>query len=371
MSDVFQAVIDGAKAGWCESIGNKNQAYELFKNIPIPGFDAAAGAFSPLFELSKGIEAAVCNRPPTVPPIETTGCDNVSGATHKLTVQLGENFSGCVTGTYELYCNGPVTLTVQPPGNDPCGWGFYTQSGSGSIIAFKRNGGALQNRNPIDGQTKGPQGGTAVKCGDVTPPAPGSNASTSTQPINGTNTPISYVFGPAYRDSNGQIQSPFSASFDLGGVNITLNGNLNLSTGNVFVGNPSPNGQNDPGSFASDGAPSDPTNTNDSGDETSDKGVIRGALVTITAGAARVGSVDNSPVPDLFIPRLGRISFLVRVADSGELGWTPPEDIKLEREFFTCLAPQGAIDVQAHFVGGVSGTVTPIRIKPEPTIVEN
>jgi hypothetical protein len=151
---------------------------------------------------------------------------------------------------------------------------------------------------------------------------------------------------------------------------------LNLSTGDIVFGDkvvfPPPGaGGGKPDDYKSDGAPSDPTGTDDDGDETEEKGVIRAAIVTVSSVAGPVGILDNGEIPDLHVPRLGRVSFLVRTTDGSELAWTNPKDIKLRREYFVCEAPQGAIEVQAYFQPGITGVVTAIREKFSPAIIEN
>jgi hypothetical protein len=369
MADVFTAIKEGARATWCEMITRDNFGYDLFRGIP--GLGEVVAPLDPVRALGGAMEAAVCNRPPQIPATQFTGCDNVSGATHKLTIPLGVNFNGCVTEPFELYGNGPFSLTVQAPGNDPCGWGFYSFTGPGSIIAFRRNGGAITAGNPVDGQTKGPGSGVAGKCGEASPPAPGSNQADSTQDINGTDVPISYVYGPAYQDRDGNLRAPFTADFTLGGVNVTFNGNLNFSTGDVVVGGSGGPTDKSPNDVVSDGAPSDPTNSTPDDDKTATDGIIRGAIVTITSDPTNVGILANDPLPSFYIPRMGRISFLVKT-ENGDSAWTSPVDIRLRREYFECPAAQGAIDVRAHFISGITGDVTATRSRPDQVeIVEN
>jgi len=371
MADIFTAIKDGAKAGWCEAIGRQNFGFGLFKSLPVPGFQAVGGVLDPLYDFSKGLEAAVCNRPPEQPAFTggAGGCDGVTGATHKATISVRNNPFSCEAVTISVWFNGPGSVSTTGSPISSCGG--YERTWAGNVVAHNyAAGNAIVYTNTLPAWELY-SGGVASPCGAAPTVAPGDDETTSTQPVNGTDTPISYKWRPAYNAPDGSVRSPFSASFDVGGVTVNVTGNLNLSTGDVFIGTPPSGGSQGSGPLTSDGAPDDPTNTDDANDETADKGVIRAALVTVTAGSSRVGSVDNGSIPDLFVPRLGRVSFLIRVEDTGELAWTSPQDIKLEREYFVCPGEQGAIDVQAYFVGGVSGEVTPIRVKPEPVIVES
>lgn len=95
------------------------------------------------------------------------------------------------------------------------------------------------------------------------------------------------------------------------------------------------------------------------GNEDNGSRVIVGAIVTATSLELRkVGQISQAGNPDIFIPRLGSLSFYIAV-DNGT-AWTNDIDIKNLRCYIPCPVSSGAVDVAATSENGVQLDVQPV-----------
>lgn len=112
---------------------------------------------------------------------------------------------------------------------------------------------------------------------------------------------------------------------------VSFNGNIVLSPDFNIELQP-PSFRRGPGN--TDGPPpdEDPTTSPDTPEDDSDRGLI-GAITTVTGGITdgKATQLDGDSGPDLFVPRMGTLSFRVRTATS--LAWSQPLDIKTTTQF--------------------------------------
>lgn len=101
----------------------------------------------------------------------------------------------------------------------------------------------------------------------------------------------------------------------------------------------------------------DPTTSPVTPDDDSDRRLI-GAITTVTAGIAngKATQLDGDSGPDLFVPRMGTLSFRVRTAAS--LAWSQPLDIKTTTQFHPAPENVQSLDAVATPNPGYTIAVT-------------
>lgn len=91
--------------------------------------------------------------------------------------------------------------------------------------------------------------------------------------------------------------------------------------------------------------------------------VIVGAIVTATGiGVTKAGSIPQGVNPDIWIPRLGSVSFYI-TTDKGN-GWTTDINIKNTRSYIPCPVASGAVDVAGTGASGITLDVEPVWAHP-------
>ena len=196
---------------------------------------------------------------------------------------------------------------------------------------------------------------------------------------NTINVPLTFAFGLAYFDADFNLNLPVTVNvkFDFD-VPVTVAPKFdvvfNVGTGDfVFKPTlppgqkpPDPTGPDRPDNVYPDPLPppnNDPTAPDPPPppDENELRRVIVGCLVTTTDidqpnPLTQLGQDVN---PDVYIPDLGLVSFLIQVAGTSG-GWTEDIRVKNRRQVIPCPWKQGAIDVRGTPRPGVEFTVTPI-----------
>jgi len=181
-----------------------------------------------------------------------------------------------------------------------------------------------------------------------------------------------FTFSPAFIDFNGNLNVPVHITNN-DDPDFIQNVHLNLNTGdiNFYAGNPA----TPPGSSGNPAAPSKPgTNLPDyptdlpavdpipfsDDDPPQEQEIIKGAVVTVHAISARTTILYQSSNPNILVPNVGYISFLIDVG--GATAWTADIPVKNKRQLIPCDWFAGAIDVRGTPQPGVSWTITPIYV---------
>lgn len=220
--------------------------------------------------------------------------------------------------------------------------------------------------------------GLPDECGDpplVPPPfPPGQNpVPTDITYVNNegvtVNVPIALVFGFARVNLNGTISVPVNVRFDLDPT-LNFDADLNLNTGDVIinVGNPlNPGGGTEPGGdvVVDPTVPPPPADTDtplpppESPDPTANRSrVIKGCFVTVSQSGAEATIIGQDSNPDIYVPALGYVSFLIATRVSS--AWTADIPIKNKRQFIPCPWELGAIEVVGTPRGNSVITITPV-----------
>lgn len=172
--------------------------------------------------------------------------------------------------------------------------------------------------------------------------------------VNGT-----VVIAPFYIGFDGSINAPIT--LDLGGFE--WSGDIKIAP--EFEVNLFPDGIiNIPGDV--DGTeqpfPDDPDDPVDPVEEESDPTII-GVEVFCQVNTAQAASSINFPnAPNIYVPRLGDVSFGIRTRTS--VVWTSDIPIKNREAYIPNPAPQGAVSVRVRPQPGVTIKFNPVRERP-------
>lgn len=195
--------------------------------------------------------------------------------------------------------------------------------------------------------------------------------------------PVTFFVANAFVNLSGELQIPIYATFN---ANVSFPITFNLST-NRFTFNFQPTfnnpdgspttqpdgaggGGNRPDNYTFDNPPPPPPGGDefDNVDPPQDpktERVIRGVGVTatITNGTLRSVIFQSGENPDIYVPDLGMVQFLIRVGNS--VFWTNNIRVTNLRAFIECPWIGGAIDVAGTPREGVSWQLTPVYAKSE------
>lgn len=217
-------------------------------------------------------------------------------------------------------------------------------------------------------------------CGSLPPqlpPQPNAGNTTVNRNVTYTNNdgvdvtiPVVIAYGYANVDVNGELNIPVAIQANLNPV-VNFNGSLNLRTGdlNVNIGDPdSPFGSNGPcgGDPVVDPdspdtplplPPSDPVPPSNAA-KPQKRRILRGCQVVTTVLNGRQTELDQANNPDIFVPAIGYINFLVQVG--GKTAWTTDIAIKNVNQIVECPWIGGAIDVRGTPSYNNQFTIIPI-----------
>jgi len=389
MATLGEGIASAVRRGFCQALPGVVTGALLFTALSATtGVGAAAGLATAAG--AAAIYGYGCNRPLPddafpAPPFTGGQCAvnyTVSIAwtgTHPTssTSGIGTAFSvrGPITGARSINVDGNLTNQVLASPNPPSNTtGIYSAGGVGNwfdsggsnptarITNVVRNGGGPDNCGSLPPQPPGP----------IT--APDATVDETVTYINNegdtVNIPIVIAYGYANVDVNGQLIIPISANLDLNPV-VNFNGNFNLQTGdvNINLGDPAnPSGSNGP--CGNDPAPNpdipDPTlplppsEPLPPGDDVRPerRKIMRGCQVVTTAINGRTTEIDQGNNPDIYVPALGYVNFLIQVG--GKTGWTSDIPVKNTNQIIECPWVSGAIDVKGTPSYNNAFTVTPL-----------
>jgi len=262
---------------------------------------------------------------------------------------------------------GPLgaTFTNRPDGVGNNTFGMFAQDGSGNSTPQAFFTYPLTDSWTLTITAVTPFPGVPNDCGD---PPPIAQPEPQEQPIEVTynvddSTEVTLdgtlVIAPVYVGINGKLYAPIQV--DLGGIE--WSGNIELSPD--FTININPKGINDgPGTVDNPGDLDEPSPDTPEPTEPPPLGeVIIGVIVRCTLPAENnVSAIDASNIPDIYVPRLGSVSF--QIDTGGVVAWTSDQDIKNLNCYIPCPAPQGATSVGVSLRPGVTGTFSAVRGQP-------
>jgi len=222
--------------------------------------------------------------------------------------------------------------------------------------------------------------GQPDNCGDpdpVNPPyTPGDNIFNDNTTVTVNNTditiPVALVFGYATLNIDGTLNIPINATFS---ANPEFNGNFNfnLNTGDLLPDFSNPNAPipspcSDPGGYLPDPSiPSPPDSIPDapalppgSNDPTERQKLLKACIVTTTVLDGNETTVFQQENPDIYVPAVGYVQFLIQVGNSS--AWTTDVPVKSLRAFIPCPWDAGAIDVKGSPRFGNQFQVTPVYV---------
>lgn len=231
------------------------------------------------------------------------------------------------------------------------------------------------SRVQIDNIQVVPPPGVPDVCGDPSRPVPNppDEYNTFNFPItyndnsnNPITIPVNLVFAPVAIGNNNTIQIPFNLNVPID-FNLNLNGTLNIPGGDInfnFGNGRGVSGSDDcppPASDIDDDIPPVPDDVPDdvppvNPDEIPQ--VIRGAIVTTSLIGDNTSVYFQDDVPDLYLPRLGNVQFLVEI--DGKLAWTDTIDVRNRRQLVLCPWEGGAVRVDGFPRPGITWTITPV-----------
>jgi hypothetical protein len=172
---------------------------------------------------------------------------------------------------------------------------------------------------------------------------------------------------PVYIDGDGLINVPIIFNFEDGS---SLFGDIVLSTGDIVFnigGGTGPTTPTDDSPVPDDGGPDgDPA---DPGEEDEPRIIAVMCRTTAIASTARVGPIDqDGGAPELYIPRLGQVTFKCTIGGGRGVAWTQDIDIRYSVCVIPCPVSWGALGVAVTPMPGVSISFTPIRGKSRRTL---
>lgn len=385
MSDYVNGLTNAIRNAYCNVLGNINNFNAHYSRLPF-GWTNAAGP------IAGHLYRSMCNRePPPMPPPPFYG-GQCCGRLYKVAAALYVvDQDGYVYAdvTNESTVNGRIItadlqfgqgtwasrLVYSPSPN--CDGIAYGSFGAGTLFSSSRDMSnstiTIVNITPLDGPDD---------CGDPPPVIP--------EPEPGYDRPdftfnYSPDFGPDIEINGNLTFSRPTINFDgnlnipvrinLGGLNPSFNGQLNLNGpflqfnfGNPnYAPSPSP-GPDDytPGNDSPEPPPDvpnpvlPPSPDNPEPDTTA---IIRGCIVTVSNVSESAGVIFQDDNPDIYIPNLGYVAFLVAVGNT--TAWTVDLPVKNKRCLIPCPWDGGAIAVRGTPREGVTWTVTEVVALPE------
>lgn len=232
------------------------------------------------------------------------------------------------------------------------------------------------------------QDGLPDNCGDppgggLPPPIPPDDSTTDFPIVYTNNDGIDitvdarFVLGNIQVDVDNNISVPFTLSF-APEFSLSLNGTINQNGDvNINYGNPNYNpgggkcGKRKPDdSVPDEDTPETPEDVEEptlppEPDENEDEqtGVIRAVIVTTTVVNPAQSIIYQDINPDIHIPRLGNVSFLIAVGN--KVAWTEDIPVRNKRHFIVCPWEGGAIDVRGTPAPGNNFTLSKVYAREQ------
>lgn len=387
VNDFRNALYTAIRENICTVLSAINNYNDWFSRLPFGFVNIGDGFIRDFYR-------ALCNRePPPLPDPPFVG-GQCPGVLYNVTSQwqtLDDNdapISGTVVNWNPTGLIGPITFIGPLPSEDV--------PGRINRSILHNNGDSRVNFGSLDtsGIAKTYQlisanivraDGLPDLCGDPAPiipaPDPGYN-----QPSldftyidysdNSVNLTGNFIFGAPLIKVDGTLTIP--VRIDLGGVNPTFNGNLNLNEPFIEInfGNrnytpspsPSPDGYRSPDESPDvpDDVPVPVTPPSPDESEPDTSRVIRGVIVTIINLSESVGVIYQGENPDIYIPNAGYVNFLIGVGQL--IAWSIDLPVKNRRCFIPCPWEGGAIAVEGTPRAGIVWELTPVYAIAEDTV---
>lgn len=357
MASFIEAAKDAVKANVCLALAASDTLVGLQRR--------AIGLDPNLFNIAGSLRKSLCNNPDVPAPEVPFPGGQCPGQLYNYTAtatsvnNLGQTNNTTVTLGSTNRIQGPVTFVgVEETSSD---FVVRARNAAGSIRTFRflSSGVDAIYSKPttqsvsLSNITVSPTDG----CGNPDPNIP--------DPIDRTTQPVSITYETNEGDTvveNGDLNifAPIIGSFNRVVVPIsleigelTLLGELGLDGTIEF---------NLPGAYGS-GNSDDPPDT-DEEDATGNPRII-GAYVTTTVISSQYQGTEllGDDGPDLYVPRLGTLSFLVK--GSSAFAWLPDYDVRVKNAYFAVPDGMVAYQVRATPYRGVTWIVTPVYGDPQ------
>lgn len=361
-----EGVIDAARTAFCNFANDTVNFGHWFYRTTAPGFLPRPDQLPQQPLLGGGLAGLVCGNLPSqpLPPDEIlpfTGgqCVDtrysytleyvVNGATEISSQDLA--LTGVVNGTAIETSGATKQLVIYHRGGDS----RTVVRGVGAQFGMSVTSFAL--REPINGPDN---------CGNPTgsptpPPAPGSNdVDTDVEYDDGNGPiviPVNIVFAYPQVDIDGTLVVPFNVS----GVEFALNGDINVTTGDIdfnFGGGSPLSDLCCLADIFDDVVPDLPTDDPPENEEFFPRIVAVVVTTTTINDGTKVSTIGQQNGPNFYHPRLGNIHF--NIGRRGKKVWVRDISVRNEREYVPCPVDYGAIEVLGDPVTGVSWQITPI-----------
>jgi hypothetical protein len=383
---------------FCAVAGNAPTLPRLFNRfapgllVPVEGTGGTLYAFPPFFDFPEFLYRSVCNRePPPRPPAPIDGgqCECAIYEVTTTVLRFSRVNFVCETSNFQ---QGPIPMygpllaaRIRQIGGSQ--WVAEINcrglAGPGStcgafewVVANNFTSSQFCDPPEIISITPVPAPGEPNDCGDsplpIGPLPPGGNTFIQNNFIYTDNSGADINLGDVNVtvetpriDIDGRVNIPVRLNFS---PNVRVNASLNVNGEVNFFPQTGP-GRGSGDKTPEDTAPIEPPppppigipNLPADDDEPSEVEVIVGALVTSTpVGPNNTTETAQDINPDLLLPDVGVINFLIRV-ESGATGWTTDIRLKNARQVVECPWPFGAIDVLGTPRPGWVQTITPIR----------
>lgn len=193
---------------------------------------------------------------------------------------------------------------------------------------------------------------------------------------NSVDVDVSITIGSPQLTIDGDINIPVRIFSPDTNINVSGSFSVNDPTFNFNFGDnnyapsPSPNGsdykcpEDTPDPPDDVPTPVPPTDPSDPEPET--RRTIRGVIVTVTEIGESSGVIGQSDNPDIYIPNLGFVQFLVQIGSRA--AWTVDQPVKNRRHLIQCPWDGGAIAVRGTPRSGVSWVLTEVYANEEETV---
>lgn len=395
MPNLLDAVGRVARFSWC------NQMYLLgnFGELLTArfGFLGALGS-----QAAQQVYQLACDRPaPPAPSPAFTG-GQCQGVSYSVVIDWKVNWYDAVDGLDREIDTatartvvGPVTKAgFLPFGANGLQLEFTGANGQQLVGIFGDNPRFTNQVREIQNVTVTRTDGQPDNCGDPDPEYPPYNPGDNRSPPapiswdgsdgNQYNDNVDFTFGFPIILPNGNIEIPVNVNFNIN-PEFNFTGNLNLPdfSINPTFGNPGlPGNDNNPNSDDyvddpnEDDYPSDPSGDIPDPDPNNPvvdyRRILRGVLVTTTQIGPSIGQIHQDFNPDIRIPNLGYVNFLIKVGESQ--GWSEDIPVKNNKQLIRCPWEGGALLVRGTPRPGVVWNLRNIytrqtfdrRFPPEP-----
>lgn len=393
--NLLQTLQARARLWFCIQMGTASTFGGILGGRASPGAGLAIGAAGALYGL-------VCDRPPPPPedsPLEGGQC---AGVAYSVVIDWKVRWYDIIDGLDREIDSANAKTVIGPVGYcgfEPVGANglnlvWNGQNGKQEVTIFADIPRYTNQVRDLQGVTATRPDGLPDSCGNQPPSyppyIPGGNQSPS-DPItwedddgNSYNDDIDFTFGFPIQLPDGSITMPIEVNFNIH-PELNFNGDINLPdfTLSPNFGNPGlpssgcqpasddyadeeePDGYDDP---PSTNIPDPPANE----PQVENRRILRGCMVNTSVIPPEIGQIHQDFNPDIRIPNLGYVNFLIKVGTVQ--GWSEDIPVKNVNAFIRCEWEGGAILVRGTPRPGVAWRITNIytrqsfdpRFPPEP-----